>query len=224
MSEKDYYNILRIDKEADQKTIKEAYNKMLFTYHPDRVEEEEKEKFRNKIYKIQEAYETLSDHDKKQKYDQQFKHNHNDKCITNYISKNNETSNVNPESSHDNKLKNNGSEQEHEIYKELREAELRRIMGTDNNIEPKAGLLSDDEILKYVPESKAAQEIKLKNKSSSFKFFKKLGIKLGIICFIISIGVIFIGLMSQYGSGYFLIGFIGLFVAFILLAAGFFLK
>jgi molecular chaperone DnaJ len=35
MTEEDYYDILGINKDADQKTIKEAYNKMLFTYHPD---------------------------------------------------------------------------------------------------------------------------------------------------------------------------------------------
>ncbi|MDR2873427.1 MAG: DnaJ domain-containing protein [Methanobrevibacter sp.] len=61
----DYYNMLGIDKTADQKTINEAYNKQIFTYHPDRAEEEEKENYRKKIYEIQEAYETLSNHDKK---------------------------------------------------------------------------------------------------------------------------------------------------------------
>jgi DnaJ-class molecular chaperone len=40
---------------------------MIFNFHPDRAKEEEKENFRNKIYKIQEAYETLSNNDKKNK-------------------------------------------------------------------------------------------------------------------------------------------------------------
>jgi molecular chaperone DnaJ len=69
MTKEDYYDILEIGKGANQKTIKKAYNKMIFTYHPDNAEEEEKEEYRSKFREIQEAYDILSDSDKKEKYD-----------------------------------------------------------------------------------------------------------------------------------------------------------
>lgn len=59
----DYYKILGISKGASQDDIKSAYKRLARTHHPDRGGD--KEKFQN----IQEAYETLSDSNKRQKYD-----------------------------------------------------------------------------------------------------------------------------------------------------------
>ena len=36
MEQKDYYEILEVDKEASAKKIKEAYRGLAFQYHPDR--------------------------------------------------------------------------------------------------------------------------------------------------------------------------------------------
>ncbi|KZX10249.1 molecular chaperone DnaJ [Methanobrevibacter filiformis] len=68
MAEKrDYYEVLGVEKEANEKEIKKAYRKLAMKYHPDVSEEEEAtEKFKE----ISEAYAVLSDEDKKQKYDQ----------------------------------------------------------------------------------------------------------------------------------------------------------
>ena len=60
---KDYYNILGIDKSASTEDIKKAYRKLAMTHHPDKGGEEAKFK------EITEAYEILSDNDKKFKYD-----------------------------------------------------------------------------------------------------------------------------------------------------------
>lgn len=84
MTKEDYYDILGINKGANQTTIKKAYNRMIFTYHLDHAEgEEEKQEYRSKFRKIQEVYDILSDEDKKKEHDQQFKDKDN-KGITEY--------------------------------------------------------------------------------------------------------------------------------------------
>lgn len=64
---KDYYNILGIDRNSSPEQIKKAYRKLALKYHPDRAGEsnENGEKFKQ----ISEAYEVLSDPDKRAKYD-----------------------------------------------------------------------------------------------------------------------------------------------------------
>lgn len=68
MSKRDYYEILGINKNADQPTIKKAYRKLAKEKHPDSGGDEEEFK------EIAEAYEILSDDDKKKQYDT-FGHN-----------------------------------------------------------------------------------------------------------------------------------------------------
>jgi molecular chaperone DnaJ len=67
MAEKrDYYDVLGVDKDADEKEIKKAYRKLAMKYHPDVSDDENAtEKFKE----ISEAYAVLSDPDKRQKYD-----------------------------------------------------------------------------------------------------------------------------------------------------------
>lgn len=68
MAKQDYYSVLGVDRNADEKTIKRAYKKLAMQYHPDRTkgDKEKEEKFKE----IQEAYEILSDKEKKALYDQ----------------------------------------------------------------------------------------------------------------------------------------------------------
>ncbi|MEW6726616.1 MAG: DnaJ C-terminal domain-containing protein [Bacillota bacterium] len=66
MQYKDYYAILGVDKNADAKQIKEAYRKLARKYHPDQNKEPgSAEKFKE----INEAYEVLSDPEKRATYD-----------------------------------------------------------------------------------------------------------------------------------------------------------
>ncbi|MGM0441469.1 MAG: molecular chaperone DnaJ [Elusimicrobiota bacterium] len=67
MSSKDYYDILGVSKDASQDEIKKAYRKLALKYHPDRTDgdEESQEKFKE----INQAYEVLSDTEKRKKYD-----------------------------------------------------------------------------------------------------------------------------------------------------------
>ena len=66
MSKRDYYEILGVPKDADADTIKKAYRKVALKYHPDRNPDnkEAEEKFKEAA----EAYEVLSDEDKRARY------------------------------------------------------------------------------------------------------------------------------------------------------------
>ena len=64
---KDFYEILGISKGASKDEIKSAYRKMALKYHPDRNKESDAEE---KFKEINEAYEVLSNDQKKQAYDQ----------------------------------------------------------------------------------------------------------------------------------------------------------
>ena len=65
---KNYYNILEIDRNADKNTIKNAYKKLALKYHPDK-NKNNKEQAEEKFKEISEAYEVLSDDEKKNNYD-----------------------------------------------------------------------------------------------------------------------------------------------------------
>jgi molecular chaperone DnaJ len=67
MTKKDYYEILSVTKTASGEEIKKAYRKVAMQYHPDRNpgNKDAEEKFKEAA----EAYEVLSDADKRAKYD-----------------------------------------------------------------------------------------------------------------------------------------------------------
>src|SRR6202795_1732575 len=63
---KDYYRILGVDRNGDEKTIKSAYRKLARKHHPDVSKSAgAAEKFKE----INEAYEVLSDPEKRRRYD-----------------------------------------------------------------------------------------------------------------------------------------------------------
>jgi len=63
---KDYYEVLGLEKTADKKAIKNAFRKLALKYHPDRNKAPEAEE---KFKEIAKAYAVLSDDKKRQEYD-----------------------------------------------------------------------------------------------------------------------------------------------------------
>src|SRR6202008_4940821 len=68
MSKRDYYDVLGVAKGADADEIKKAYRKMAIKYHPDKNpgDKQAEENFKEAA----EAYEVLSNPEKKARYDQ----------------------------------------------------------------------------------------------------------------------------------------------------------
>jgi molecular chaperone DnaJ len=68
MSKRDYYEVLGVEKSSSAQDIKKAYRRVAMKYHPDRNPDDENadEKFKE----ASEAYEILSDAEKRQAYDQ----------------------------------------------------------------------------------------------------------------------------------------------------------
>ena len=67
MSKRDYYDVLGVSKDADSSSLKSAYRKLAMKYHPDKNpgDTESEKKFKE----VSEAYEILSNSEKRQAYD-----------------------------------------------------------------------------------------------------------------------------------------------------------
>lgn len=65
----DYYDILEISKDANQAEIKKAYRKQAVKWHPDK-HKDNKEAAEKRFKQINEAYQVLSDEEKRRAYDQ----------------------------------------------------------------------------------------------------------------------------------------------------------
>ncbi len=66
MQKRDYYEVLGIDRNATEGQIKDAFRKLAFKYHPDRNHDNGAEE---KFKELNEAYEVLSDPEKRNTYD-----------------------------------------------------------------------------------------------------------------------------------------------------------
>lgn len=91
---KNYYDILQINQNASPEIIEKAYKTLAKKYHPDLQEESNKKEAEEILKEINEAYEILSNPEKKALYDQNLK----DETISNInLNSFNSTTNENPE-------------------------------------------------------------------------------------------------------------------------------
>ncbi|NQX87779.1 MAG: molecular chaperone DnaJ [Halioglobus sp.] len=68
MAKRDYYEVLGVDKGADEREIKKAYRRVAMKHHPDRNPDDPQAE--SKFKEASEAYEVLSDGSKRSAYDQ----------------------------------------------------------------------------------------------------------------------------------------------------------
>ena len=70
MAKRDYYEVLGVAKNASDEDIKKAYRKLAMKYHPDRNQGDGAKKAEESFKEVKEAYEMLSDAQKRAAYDQ----------------------------------------------------------------------------------------------------------------------------------------------------------
>lgn len=73
MAKRDFYDVLGVSKGASDTEIKKAYRKAAMKYHPDKfsgASEKQKKEAEDKFKEVNEAYQVLSDEQKKSQYDQ----------------------------------------------------------------------------------------------------------------------------------------------------------
>lgn len=75
--EKNYYDILEISKNASSEIVEKAYKTLVKKYHPDLQEENLKQEYENKLKLINEAYEVLSDEQKRNQYNLELQEKEN---------------------------------------------------------------------------------------------------------------------------------------------------
>lgn len=67
---RDFYKILGVTRSSSEQDIKKAYKKLALKWHPDRVEPAKKDEAQAKFQEIGEAFDVLTDPEKKRIYDQ----------------------------------------------------------------------------------------------------------------------------------------------------------
>jgi DnaJ-class molecular chaperone len=90
---KNYYDILEIPKNSNENTIKKAYHKLALKWHPDK-NPDNKNEAEIKFKEISEAYEILSDPQKKEHYDKYGEYNDNNQNNQNNFKKHNDIFNM----------------------------------------------------------------------------------------------------------------------------------
>ena len=70
MSKRDYYEVLGVNKNASEAELKKAYRRLAMKYHPDRNTGDKAAEAEQKFKESKEAYEILSDAQKRAAYDQ----------------------------------------------------------------------------------------------------------------------------------------------------------
>lgn len=112
--EKNYYDILEVNKNASQEIIDRAYKVLVKKYHPDlQTDPVMKSQCEEKLKEINEAYETLSDEQKRKEYDDIAFNNTSD----NYYTENNNESYYNP-STNTNTSQNSNTNANNNIYED----------------------------------------------------------------------------------------------------------
>lgn len=110
---KNYYDILQVNRNASPEIIEKAYKTLAKKYHPDLQTEENKKQAEEILKEINEAYDTLSNAEKKQVYDASLNEEEKQKQSINPI---NESANTPPGSK--NQWHNNQQQYQEQLQRE----------------------------------------------------------------------------------------------------------
>ena len=102
----DYYEILEVNPKASNEVIKKVFKYHIKNNHPDVFQGDEKLQAEIKIKQINEAYEVLSNEDKRKLYDEELKVNKLNEISNNNLHIEEENSNLKQELDYKNKLLN----------------------------------------------------------------------------------------------------------------------
>ena len=118
--EKNYYNILEVNKNASPEIIEKAYKTLVKKYHPDLQDNNLKAEYEEKIKLINEAFEVLSNSEKRKNYDLNLKQTEfSVEDYNNLINENLNYNNINKNNLNNNKnINNNYSENIRQKYNE----------------------------------------------------------------------------------------------------------
>ena len=119
---KNYYDILQVNRNASPEIIEKAYKTLAKKYHPDLQTEENKKQAEEILKEINEAYETLSNAEKKQVYDASLDE---EEQASNVIHKSANTTPHSENQQHDNQQQETLRQQQYQKEKQYQE-QLRR--------------------------------------------------------------------------------------------------
>ena len=172
------YDILEVSRKASKEVIEKAYKTLAKKYHPDLQTEENKVHAEAMMKKINDAYEILSDDEKRSKYDreleekeEQERNNSNNNVNMNNVTSNNEYS----EENNKNVDENDWREQFSKLSKKQQEKLIKNIQKEANA-----------EYRKLYVDYFRSLGFKIKHKWT-FKDFLAIFILILILCFIIFI-------------------------------------
>ena len=117
---KNYYDILEVNKNASPEIIEKAYKTLVKKYHPDLQDNNLKAEYEEKIKLINEAFEVLSDSEKRKNYDLNLKQTEfSVEDYNNLINENLNYNDINKNNLNNNKnINNNYSENIRQKYNE----------------------------------------------------------------------------------------------------------
>lgn len=117
--DKNYYQILEVDRDASPEVVEKAYKTLVKKYHPDLQQDGDKNNSEELLKKINEAYEVLSDKDKRSIYD---------KKLADYEQA--------LKNEHDEMIKQKVQNQERQVYSKPQNTNMNNVNANINNINP----------------------------------------------------------------------------------------
>ena len=191
--EKNYYDILEINENASPEIVEKAYKTLAKKYHPDLQEENLKQEYENKLELINEAYEVLSNEQKRIQYNLELKEK---RSLDNQ--------NINSNTTRNNNYENQTNYQNYEqpIHKDINEEQRRNQIEKQRKYEEEYNRQINNAINQAYHDAYIQD---LKNRGYKIKYKKtfKDYIK-NFITIIIVIFILFLLLQTPFVKNYFI--------------------